>query len=183
MRFLCISLVWLVLNLCLTTTCLSHNSDELAKLFRLFQDAKNIKIEGTLDSWMDLNPGRAPIIEATTHQKDIILSIANVFSRNQWIELMEKNAPSQFSTASSIFVVVLTNPDGIETSFTVLAGYAIWYDKKEWEMTDGSSGDIVGELANLIHENKQQWKIKDASLEDYKKELRRLRGETQNEAN
>ena len=110
-----------------------------------------------------------------------IYRINNAFSQNQWIKLKEKNDPAQFATASSIFVLVVTNSEGIETSFTVLAGYSIWHEKSQWEMTDESNGDIVGELASLIHSNQQDWKIKDTSLEDYKKELRRLRDETKSE--
>lgn len=173
-------IVWLTLIVCLTTPCSSQNSDELTDIFKLVREAKTVRIEGTLDSWMELNPGRAPIIEAITDQKDIILSIANTFSQNQWVKLTEKNDPAQFSTASSIFDLSVTNTEGIETSFTVLASYSIWFEKSQWEMTDESNGDIVGELAALIHSNRQNWTIKDTSLEDYKKELRRLRGETKN---
>ena len=171
-------IVWLTLIVCLTKPCSSQNSDELTHLFKLVREAKTVRIEGTLDSWMELNPGRAPIIEAITDQKEIIFSIANTFSQNQWVKLTEENDPVQFSTASSIFVLFVTNAEGLETSFTVLAGYSIWFEKSQWEMTDESNGDIVGELAALIHSNRQDWAIKDISLEDYKKELRRLRGET-----
>jgi hypothetical protein len=171
-------IVWLTLIVCLTKPCSSQNSDELTNLFKLVRDAKTVRIEGTLDSWMELNPGRAPMIEAITDQKEIIFSIANTFSQNQWVKLTEKNDPAQFSTASSIFDLLVTNAEGIETSFTVLAGYSIWFEKSQWEMTDESNRDIVGELAALIHSNQQDWIIKDISLEDYKKELRRLRGET-----
>jgi len=174
-------MVWLMLNVCLIKPCSSQNSDELTDLFKLIREAKTVRIEGTLDSWMELNPGRAPIIEAVTDQKDIIFSIANTFSQNQWIKLTERNDPAQFSTASSIFVLVVTNSEGIETNFTVLAGYSIWHEKSQWEMTNESNGDIIGELAGLIHSNQQDWKIKDTSLEDYKKELRRLRDETKSE--
>lgn len=171
-------IVWLTLIVCLTKPCSSQNPDELTHLFKLVREAKTVRIDGTLDSWMELNPGRAPIIEAITDQKEIIFSIANTFSQNQWVKLTEESDPAQFSTASSIFDLSVTNAEGIETSFTVLAGYSIWFEKSQWEMTDESNGDIVGELAALIHSNRQNWTIKDTSLEDYKKELRRLRGET-----
>ena len=69
-------MVWLMLNVCLIEPCSSQNSDELTDLFKLIREAKTVRIEGTLDSWMELNPGRAPMIEAVTYQKDIIFSIA-----------------------------------------------------------------------------------------------------------